>query len=101
MEPISRNPELPRASRLLVFFTPNGTIHNHWRPTGGESDFSFPAGSMLEALTPHRDELMVLDGMNFSTGSNHEGGMAAMLTAGGNTSIDLNAVVYRVEQRRY
>ena len=86
--PARATTDLPRASRLLVFFTPNGTIHNHWRPAGGESDFLFPAGSMLEALTPHRDQLLVLDGMDFSTGSNHEGGMAAMLTAGGTTSID-------------
>ena len=86
--PARATTEVPRARRLVVFFTPNGTIHNHWRPAGGESDFSFPAGSMLEALTPHRDRLLVLDGMDFSTGNNHEGGMAAMLTAGGPTSID-------------
>ena len=77
-----------RASRLLVFFTPNGTIHEHWRPNGSGASFSFPAGSMLEALTPHKDQLLVLDGMDFCTGNNHEGGMAAMLTAGGATSID-------------
>ena len=75
-------------SRLLVFFTPNGTIHNHWRPSGSEDDFSFPSGSMLEPLTPHKDQLIVIDGMDFCTGNNHEGGMAAMLTAGGTTSID-------------
>lgn len=76
------------ASRLLVFFTPNGTIHDHWRPSGGELDFAFPAGSIMESLTPHKDDLLVIDGMDFSTGDNHEGGMAAMLTAGGTTSID-------------
>ena len=84
----ARADEDARASRLLVFFTPNGTIHDHWRPTGSGASFSFPAGSMLEALTPHRDQLLVLDGMDFCTGNNHEGGMAAMLTAGGDTSID-------------
>ena len=77
-----------RASRLLVFFTPNGTIHEHWRPSGSGSSFAFPSGSVLEPLTPHREHLLVLDGMDFCTGSNHEGGMAAMLTAGGSTSID-------------
>jgi len=76
------------AKRLLVFFTPNGTIHDHWRPTGGETDFVFPAGSVMESLTPHREQLLVLDNMDFCTGNNHEGGMAAMLTAGGTTSID-------------
>ena len=24
------------ARRLVVFFSPNGTIHKHWRPSGGE-----------------------------------------------------------------
>ena len=45
------------AKRLLVFFTPNGTIHDHWRPSGGETD-AFPAGSVMESLTPHRDDLL-------------------------------------------
>ena len=76
------------AKRFLVFFTPNGTIHEHWRPSGGETDFEFPEGSVMESLTPHRDDLLVIDNMDFCTGNNHEGGMAAMLTAGGNTSID-------------
>jgi hypothetical protein len=74
--------------RLVVFFTPNGTIHEHWRPSGGESDFSFSSGSILEALSPYRDQLLVLEGMDFCTGHNHAGGLAAMLTAGGTDSID-------------
>ena len=76
------------AKRLLVFFTPNGTIHDHWRPSGAGGDYAFPAGSVMESLTPHRDSLLVIDNMDFCTGNNHEGGMAAMLTAGGLTSID-------------
>jgi len=76
------------ARRLLVFFTPNGTVHEHWRPSGGEFDFSFRAGSVLESLTPYRDDLIVMDGMDFSEGNNHEGGMSAMLTAGGPNSVD-------------
>ncbi len=76
------------AKRLLIFFSPNGVIHEHWRPSGTEESFSFPAGSVLEALTPHKEDLIVIDGMDFAEGTNHEGGMAAMLTANGNTSID-------------
>jgi hypothetical protein len=86
--PAHASTEVGEAARLLVFFTPNGTIHEHWNPSGGESDFSFPVGSVMESLTPHRDQLLVLSDMDFSTGNNHEGGMAAMLTAGGSTSID-------------
>ncbi|MCB9764522.1 MAG: DUF1552 domain-containing protein [Alphaproteobacteria bacterium] len=76
------------ARRLLVLFSPNGTVHAHWRPQGGETDFSFPAGSILEPLSPYRQHLIVLDGLDFMNATNHEGGMSAMLTANGSTSID-------------
>lgn len=71
------------AKRLVVFFTPNGTVHRHWRPTGEGTSFSFPAGSILEPLAPHQSDLVVLDGIDFVGTSNHEGGMAAMLTGNG------------------
>ena len=71
------------ARRLLIFFSPNGTIHEHWRPSGGEEDYSFPSGSILEPLTHLREHLLVLGGLDFHNGNNHEGGMAAMLTNGG------------------
>lgn len=73
----------PTARRLIIYFSPNGTIHQHWRPTGGERDFAFAPGTMLEPLAPHRDDLVVIDGLDFYTGTNHEGGMAAMLTNAG------------------
>ena len=69
--------------RLVVFFSPNGTIHQHWRPSGGENSFQFPAGSILEPLTSIQSDVLVLDGINFLTATNHEGGMGAMLTGGG------------------
>ena len=69
--------------RLVVFFSPNGTIHQHWRPTGGETSFNFQAGSILEPLDAIRDDVLILDGINFLTATNHEGGMGAMLTGGG------------------
>ena len=48
------------AKRLIIFFTPNGTVHSHWRPTGGEFDFAFAPGSILESLTPFKKDLIVL-----------------------------------------
>ena len=69
--------------RLVVFFSPNGTIHQHWRPTGSENSFSFQPGSILEPLESIRDDVLILDGINFVTATNHEGGMGAMLTGGG------------------
>ncbi len=74
------------AKRLVVVFTPNGTIHKHWRPVGSGTNFSFPQGSILEPLLPYRDRLIICDGVNFVDARNHEGGVAAMLTGGVDTS---------------
>lgn len=71
------------ARRLIVFFSPNGTVPQHWRPEGTETDFTFPAGSILEPLTGVQDKLIVVDGLDFFGADNHEGGMAAMLTGSG------------------
>ena len=48
----ARAAEIGGARRLLVLFSPNGTVHQHWRPTGGERDFAFAPGSILEPLEP-------------------------------------------------
>lgn len=76
--------------RIFFWFSPNGTVHKHWRPTGGEGDFSFPAGSILEPLDAHRDSLIILDGLEFvgTRGGSHEGGMEHALTGGGAASLD-------------
>ncbi len=71
------------AKRLVVFFSPNGTVPARWRPSGSETAWAFPAGSILEPLAPHRDRLVVVDGLQFVGATNHEGGMAAMLTGSG------------------
>lgn len=70
----------PAASRLIVFFTPNGTVPQRWRPTGTETAFSFGAGTVLEPLSALRDKLVVIDELDFFGADNHEGGMGAMLT---------------------
>ncbi|MCU0699198.1 MAG: DUF1552 domain-containing protein [Myxococcaceae bacterium] len=70
----------PAASRLIVFFTPNGTVPARWRPTGTETAFTFGPGTALEPLTALREQLVVIDELDFFGADNHEGGMAAMLT---------------------
>lgn len=88
------SPERARAAttakRIIFWFTPNGTVHQHWRPTGSGADFAFPAGSILEPLAAHRSQLLVLDGLDFERvrGGSHEGGMEHMLTGGGAPSLD-------------
>jgi hypothetical protein len=71
------------AKRLIVFFTPNGTVHKHWRPQGSGADFSFAPGSILEPIAKHKSRLIVCDGIDYKAVDNHEGGMANMLTGGG------------------
>jgi hypothetical protein len=73
----------PFARRIIVFFTPNGTVHQHWRPSGTETSFTFPAGSVLEPLTRHLSNLLVCEGLDFLQVDNHDAGMANMLTGGG------------------
>jgi hypothetical protein len=73
----------PTARRLILFFSPNGTVHAHRRPTGTGASFAFPAGSILEPLAPIREHLTLIDGLDFLGADNHEGGMKAMLTGGG------------------
>lgn len=73
----------PVGRRLIVFFSPNGTVPQHWAPSGTETDFTFPEGSILEPLTAVQDKLIVVEGLDFFGADNHEGGMMAMLTASG------------------
>jgi hypothetical protein len=86
LEGVAHAADNNHAKRLIVFFSPNGTIHSQWRPNGSGSNFDFPAGSVLEPLTPYKSDLIVVDGVNFFGTSNHEGGMAHMLTGGGSAS---------------
>ncbi|MEQ1501014.1 MAG: DUF1552 domain-containing protein [Myxococcota bacterium] len=88
LERPARAAELGFANRLLVIHSPNGTIPAHWTPSGTGASYSFPTGSILEPLRGLEPDLLVLTGMDFNTGDNHEGGMRSMLTAGGPTSID-------------
>jgi hypothetical protein len=69
--------------RVVIFFSPNGTVHRFWRPTGEGTDFSFAAGSILEPLAELKARLLILDGIDFKDVANHEPGMHAMLTGGG------------------
>jgi hypothetical protein len=71
------------AKRLIVFFTPNGTIHRYWRPTGSGTTFSFVPGGILEPLAAHTSELVICDGIDFVGFDNHAPGMAGMLTGNG------------------
>lgn len=71
------------ADRLIIVYTPNGTVLRLWRPLGAGASFSFPSGSILEPLASRTSGLIVCDGIDFVGTQDHEFGMAAMLTGGG------------------
>jgi hypothetical protein len=69
--------------RLLIFYTPNGTIGPEWRPRGSESAFTF--GRILQPLEPFRAKLLPLGGVHMALadsgyGSHHTRGVGGLLT---------------------
>jgi hypothetical protein len=82
-------PRKPRAAgvakRFIVFFSANGVIMNDWAPGG--SDTNFTLSKNLTPLAAHKQDLLILRGLNNevsynSPGSNaHDLAMGTMLTA--------------------
>jgi hypothetical protein len=74
------------AKRLIVLFTPDATYQDYWKPdVDGDGSFSFEEGSMLEPLASHKDDLILLEGLNVYNAPNsvscqHAYGLGAMLT---------------------
>src|SRR5690606_18832824 len=70
--------------RFVVFWTPNGTIMNHWRPTGSADAFTLPR--ILQPLEPHKKDILILDGVDALSayegpGDAHQKGTGQGLTA--------------------
>jgi Protein of unknown function (DUF1552) len=69
--------------RLIVFFSPGGTLLDNWRPTGDETSFSL--SPMMSPLTPYLDRLVFVDGLGLDitqlgSGHPHSRGMGGVLT---------------------
>lgn len=85
----ARSARPPR--RLVVLFTPNGTILDEFfSPT---PDGSVQLGRILQPLEPFRDHLLLLDGLTMGVttiapGNEHQRGMAAWLTGQPNATGD-------------
>lgn len=73
--------ENPR-KRLILMFSPNGTIPDQHFPSGGETGFQLKR--ILEPLTSIREELLIFKGLENKTGSpgdGHQRGMGGLWTA--------------------
>lgn len=70
--------------RLLLTYTPNGSIPDAFWPEGGETDFSFRPGSILEPLKGFESELIIPKNLRRDwdppAPNEHEKGIACMYT---------------------
>jgi hypothetical protein len=69
--------------RILLLFTPDGIIPEQWWPTGADTNFTFAPGSILEPMTRHKNDLIILKNMprlTGGTGGAHEHAMGGLWT---------------------
>lgn len=87
MTPLERRARAADAppKRFLVFFSPDGSIHENWVPKGTETDFTL--SRILAPLEAHKQQLVILDGIENKVGGysahpgdDHMKGMGTMLT---------------------
>jgi hypothetical protein len=85
MRPRSASGTTTFPKRLLIWFQPDGTIHENWVPTGSGTNFQL--SRILAPLAPYQDKLIVIDGVmdkvgNYGQvpGDDHQRGMGTMLT---------------------
>jgi hypothetical protein len=97
-------------TRLIVFFSPGGTLLDKWRPVGSETSFTLQP--MMQPLSPFMSRLVFVDGVDMSVtrignGHPHARGMAGVLTGeqllpgnfntnGGNASFAAGASIDQV-----
>ena len=74
----------PTAKRLVIVFTPNGTLPDEFWPKQLGDEHELVLSSMLESLNPFRDQMLMLKGVNNlirGDGDGHMRGMSCLLTA--------------------
>ena len=73
----------PFPKRFVTMYNPNGTVHESWFPTGGETDFEL--SEILQPLAHHRDKLLIFQGIDAAVttvgpGGPHQRGIGALFT---------------------
>ncbi|MAT68222.1 MAG: hypothetical protein CMJ58_01730 [Planctomycetaceae bacterium] len=76
-------PPRPPAKRLVIMFSPNGTLPDEFWPDAPGGDAPLQLKPMLAALEPFREQTLILKGVNNELrgdGDNHMRGMSCLLT---------------------
>ncbi|MBE86541.1 MAG: hypothetical protein CMO69_02250 [Verrucomicrobiales bacterium] len=71
----------PRRKRLVIMFSPNGTIPKNFWPDSTGSNFELK--QIMKPLAPYRNRMLVLNGLNNKVrgdGDSHMRGMSCLLT---------------------
>ena len=79
-----RSTTAARRQRLIVFFSPNGTLPDEFWPKAYGEDQPLQLSSMLSPLQPFADRTLILKGVHnqiMGDGDNHMRGMSCLLTA--------------------
>jgi hypothetical protein len=73
--------------RLMILFTPNGSVPARYWPDGGETDFTFAPGSITEALAPFKAKMIFTKGLSRPRGGGggHESAFRTQWTGCGQT----------------
>ena len=69
--------------RFVTKYNPNGTVHDSWFPTGGETDFEL--NEIHQPLAHHKDKLLIFQGVNAAVteigpGGPHQRGIGSLFT---------------------
>jgi hypothetical protein len=82
------------AHRFLAFYVPNGMAMEYWTPKG--EGRAFELSPILEPMSPFRDQMLVLSGINASWNYIHAGASGSFLTGttrGGRNEVEILADV--------
>lgn len=82
-----------RRKRLVIMFSPNGTLPDEFWPDQFGADVPLQLKAMLSPLEPFRKQTLILKGVNNKIkgdGDGHMRGMSCLLTA---TELDRKSVV--------
>jgi hypothetical protein len=76
-----QEPVVPQ--RLVLIYTPHGTIYDAWKPQGSSSDFTL--SPILQPLAAHQSKLVILDGLEIThsnvSAPSHTEGFSLLWTA--------------------
>lgn len=61
---LEANGQAAMPKRLLLFFTPHGTIYDQWKPGGADTNFTL--SPILQPLAAHKSKLVVIDGLRMN-----------------------------------